>query len=235
MDNCFTLGLQQIVFTTEGFTYLWFISAILIFYILYPLIIYPKYLVNKFSVAAILFIMISLLHLNYNIIGIDTIKYYWIFVFGIIISSIKYYKNSIRPTNKKDYILVLVLIPFLVSNILKYNTLSSFLFTLISTIIIYISIYKISNALKNNKIYTILSKISTGSYAIYLFHIIFFQILLLVLINLNISPFYQNITIVLSIPMVFIVGYYVQVLEFKLISFKFKLPKIRINIKNREY
>ena len=224
-------GLQQVLFTTGRLTYLWFISTIIIFYIIYPLIIYPKYLINKFSAASILFILISLLNLNFNIIEVSTIKYYWIFVFGIMMASFKYYKNWILPKNKRDYVLLLILLPFLVSYITKYYSLAIFLISLISIIIIYVPVNRMSNVLKNSKIYNILDKISTGSYAIYLFHIILFQILLLVLIYLNVSSFYQNIIIVLSIPMVFIVGYYIQVLEFKLISVKLNLPKIKVNIK----
>ncbi|WP_414468702.1 acyltransferase family protein [Methanobacterium sp. ACI-7] len=216
-------GLQEFFFTEGQQTYLWFISVLIMYYLIYPLIIRPKKLINMLSLSSAIFITAFIVHLNFNLIEISFFKYYWIFIGGILLCLIKYDKNQIFSNNYLDYLAFsfLLLVSLIISK--KFYNFNYLLISFVPCIIIYVILNNIFTSKFMNikkitlsKLYILLSKISMGSYSIYLFHIILLYILVLILDKYSISTFYNLIIIIVGIPGVFIVGYYIQKLEKKL-------------------
>ena len=57
-------------------TFLWFIGIIIMYYLIYPVLIRPKSLINKFSMAAAIFLIFSLISLNFHLINVKFFLYY---------------------------------------------------------------------------------------------------------------------------------------------------------------
>ncbi len=217
-------GFQEFFFTSGNRTYLWFISVIIMYYIIYLFIARPNKLINMLSVSSIIFIAAFIVHSKFNLIEICFFKYYWVFIAGIILCWLEYDRNSIFSKNYLTYLFLLFLSPFLVIIAGKYYDFNYILISFIPCVLLYYILNTVftSKSLNIKKItsskwYTALSKISTGSYAIYLFHMLILYLFIAVLNVIGVGVFYCNILVVtVGLPAVFIMGYYIQKSESKL-------------------
>jgi len=74
----YAIGLQGVInLSNQGF---WFIGAIVFYYILYPLLAYPKRTDNLFIVAFTILFCIVFLHYSQNMFFVGDILYYGVFV-----------------------------------------------------------------------------------------------------------------------------------------------------------
>lgn len=224
-------GTQEIFYTNGLLTYFWFISIIILYYFIYPIIIRAKNLIDFIFISSLLFLVIYVIHIGFNIIEINFFKYYWTFIIGIAVCWIKYNKACLLPENKLSYLLLLfvtgmLIVPmayygvsYLIIPCILFYLLLNFIFTKTSLNI---------DKLISSKLYRIISNISTGSYSIYLFHFVILQLFVLLIIHFNLVNYQNWIIILTGIPTVLIIGYYTQKLEMKLkifSSLKIKLKK----------
>lgn len=233
------LGIQSLIFAKINLTHLWFVSVIILYYLLFPLIIYPKKLINMFSLSIITFLMAYVISLKFNVIDIRFFLYYWAFIIGIIICWFKYNKEHLFSKNYRDYIILLVLLPLLAIILGRYDLIYYSFIGIVVCLVLYAllnSLFEnkgLNKKLTSNKVYAAIDGIALGSYANYLFHPIILLSLTFILNYYRINPFYHNlIMIFVFIPLVFVLSYYIQILEFKLIKNVIIFPKIKTKIKN---
>ncbi|PAV14388.1 hypothetical protein ASJ81_14045 [Methanosarcina spelaei] len=194
---------------------LWYVSAIIWYYILYSIIIYKsKNIKEIIFYSGIVMIPFIILKIGFNLIQFRAFYYYPIFILGIISSIIS--KNS--PCKKiNSYITILIALIF--SKLVLFDLTSD---DLINTNIIYFfSLFILISLIeskfsafqkKSNIISHYFYKISYCSYAVYLFHfpvLCFFKTILD--FNHLISQELQSkILLFLGVPLLFIIGNYIQ-------------------------
>ncbi len=227
------LGLQAL---TEGniglnLSPFWFVGVILIYYLLYPFFTKPKNLINMFSLSLAFLLFLYVLNFKLNI-NYNLFYYYWMFFAGIAICWINDNNGilqNIKNFNYLDYrklgelFLPLFLLVLLIQTSLN-NYLTDIIELLLTTLTLYLIMRLIVSYIMKNYSnffkslsYNIISKISYGSYAIFLLHVSVFDIITFILIKLHLSGL-QNLIVLIGIPISFIVGFYVQLAENKLMK-----------------
>lgn len=239
------LGFQCIFSNAEISLFVWFISIILIFYALFPLIIRLKSLKGILLVSSIIFALFYLIHLKFNLIFLAFFQYYWTFIAGIVICWLTYNKNINYSKILELGIISFIFTLMIVSTFLIQNNYYTIIFTYFRVILFGVLAYYLVYGLYlfykskniNNKFlygaYDLIYKISFGSYAIFLFHGTVLTLFLLIIQKSSISTFYTNILVVtVGVPLTLIIGYYIQLLEIKALSAK--KPKLTFSFrKNR--
>lgn len=217
------LGFQEFFYIDGHQNYFWFVSVIIMYYLLYPLIIKPKKLINKLSVASAIFILMFMVNSSFGLIERNFFKYYWIFIGGIVLCIIKYDATNIFSSKLKDYILLFFVFVGALYVSKYYYTLNYVFISFIPTLILYYVLYKLFNSnninlikLESSKIYKTFSAVSLASYPTYIFHIIILSLFLTLLKFNNFNQEYINILIfVIGIPLVFLVSYFICITEIK--------------------
>lgn len=223
------LGLQGIFYTETPSVLYWFVGVILIYYFIYPFLISSKNIKKVLLISLVTYGIFLFIRLKLNLIIPNFFIYYWTFVFGIVLCWFTHkntdFTKKIAKYNQKykNIALILLFLIFVIlydltkninSIYLKYIFLSFLLLLPILSIYYASLIYK---DLFNGKIYSLISKISFSTYATFLFFgpILFMIVILMQKINLN--TYYINfVVVVFGVPLVFIIGYYIQKLELKL-------------------
>lgn len=217
-------GLQGLMSEKLSLGIWWFVGTILLYYFIYIIIAYHSN--NNRDIMLKSFIIISFLLLiryKFGMVHSETLKYYFAFVLGILISEVK------EIGHLKD-ILVYYFISFIIifidkntidvysSNIFKY-------LIMFAPVIACIAFYKIkmirSTNYKSNKIF---SNIAFGSYAIYLFHLQIFTIFEIILDFIFGKGILETtsvnfIMLFIGIPIVLITGYYLQKISLNFAQF----------------
>lgn len=232
-------GLQGFLSIDNQNILFWFIGVILLFYLIFPLIIRSKNIINMFTISTIIFVAFTLIRLELNVVHINYYYYYWSFVTGIAICLLTYNYRPSFKLNKLNYnykikkliieIICLISVMLLLIFINPEKFISSlyyiYVFVFISSCLIIYFVAKKSKDLFHGMTFSLISKIAFCSYAIYLFHITILFTLLVIFKKMALTGTILNLCeIVIGISMVFILGYYIQKLEFKLRS------KLRKNI-----
>ena len=234
------LGIQEFLYNEGLQTHFWFISVITMYYLLYPIIIRPKNLVNALSIAIIIFLSAYAINSTFNLIEIHFFRYYWTFILGIIICWIKYNKSSLFSKNYRDYFILILLTPMLALVPRAYYEPYYLVISIISCLILYycLNVLFENKALNikitSTKLYELLLKISIASFAVYLFHpiVLYFARAILTYYNVE-NVFYYNLMVVLIIiPLIFVFGYYLQLLEFKIIKMDVSYLKIKSKLES---
>jgi peptidoglycan/LPS O-acetylase OafA/YrhL len=172
-------GLQGI-FPYNDIQSMWFVGVIILFYLLYPIIVYlSKNLFETFVVSSIIFIILVILHVFLGLIAIDALTYYPLFIAGIFIHQIIYTSKKIVDKNFLKKILftniIVISIIFLVFVVRKFYQFNlQFLpqILLIGAMIAFCIIFLFSTHLFikiRGKIMVLISLIAFATYAIYLF------------------------------------------------------------------
>jgi peptidoglycan/LPS O-acetylase OafA/YrhL len=187
-------GLQGIfpydgIFPYNYIQSMWFVGVIVLFYLLYPIIVYlSKNLFEIFVASSLILILLGILHFFLGLIEINALTYFPIFISGIFINRILYSQKIIFNKNLLKRILffyvIIIFMFFLVLAVYKFNNFTmQFLpqilrlsaencikiFAMISLCIIYLIFTHLYIKI-HGKIMSLISLIAFATYAIYLFH-----------------------------------------------------------------
>lgn len=172
-------GLQGI-FPYNSIQSMWFVGAIILFYLLYPIMVYlSKNNLEIFLVSSIILIMLGLIHYFFGLIEINVLTYYPIFIAGIFINKIIYCQKQKFDKNLLKQILIFNLILiigiFLILAIkhvfhldLKFLPQLLMICALISLCIFSLIFTRLFIKIRG-KIMILISSIAFATYAIYLF------------------------------------------------------------------
>jgi peptidoglycan/LPS O-acetylase OafA/YrhL len=173
-------GLQGI-FPYNSIQSMWFVGVIVLFYLLYPIIVYlSKNLFETFVVSSGILILLVILHVFLGLIAINALIYYPVFISGIFINQIVYFSKKIDDENFLKKILfsnlILISVIFLVLVVTDFYQLNlQFLkpqILLLCAMIPFCIIFLIFSHLfikLRGKIMLLISLIAFATYAIYLF------------------------------------------------------------------
>ena len=200
---------------------MWFIGVILLYYLLYPIVIRlsknVKYLTINLLLAMVPFVVLLLM---FNLVDMRFIIYYSAFVGGILSNQI----NLFSEIKYKKYMYSFSIILALIILLQIFNTIGLINYTnirVVPSVINSIFVFSVSIVsywfmksfvfLLNKRIIDVFSKISYGSYAVYLFHHEFLAIFR-VLLNLlfNDSLIIDLLIILFGLPILFVFGYLIQ-------------------------
>ncbi|MHA2407954.1 MAG: acyltransferase family protein [Candidatus Ranarchaeia archaeon] len=219
---------------------IWFIGLLLIFYLLYPLLSYYAQDFKKFLItSAFILVLFAIIRSSLGIIEIRFFLYYFIFIAGIVACKY-FRESMVDPSRVMVLfsgvgLATLILIYFTVFKgqyILELegayldSGTSSYLnhgiFYIISGIFVVngiiltfiVVLFKFVSQLRN-KLSTRWSKylflFSYSSYSVFLFHRPFFTIVSRILTGyLHLNLLYKSILIFLSLPLLFVVCYFIQ-------------------------
>jgi len=194
---------------------LWYVSAIIWYYVLYSIIMYKsKNIQEVLFYSVVLMIPFVVIRIGFNLIQFRALKYYPIFIIGVISSVISKYNTRKKISVYMMILATLILSKVVISHLTSYNLLDIniiyffFLFILASLIETKISDFQ----KKNNGISCCFYKISYCSYVVYLFH---FPILCFFKTALDSShlisqEIQSKILLFFGVPSLFIISYYIQ-------------------------
>jgi len=235
------LGLQGFLSGNGGFnqSLFWFVGVIILYYLIYPFLTKPKKLINIFLVSTIIFIIFIIFYLLNLKLFIGFFIFYWIFFAGIATCWLKdYLKNNVINFKQVflqskfrllGIILVLILIFLTFHNMILQHVASVYKLGILQLLLVTLLIYAgcrifvnynstLHKEFFNSKLYDLVSKISKGSYATYLLHETILSIIAGILTMLHLTGIINIAIIFIGIPLVFIVGYYVQIGEYKVVN-----------------
>ncbi|MGA7076302.1 MAG: acyltransferase family protein [Halobacteriota archaeon] len=242
---CGAQGLLSPQFVTPVQT-LWFVGVILLYYSLYPIFAALSYNA-KYMVSAMLgfFFVFAILHLAFNIIDARFFLYYWIFIAGIVARkyNLLYGRDASKSLTAYATILFLVAVLAIVSlptvaptlphvyvggliTPLHIQTVLLLAFDIVlGLLFIYASfnIARLTLPLMSKTTLKLILAISLSSYCVYLFHDPFLFLIRRESYATHISALAQNILIVCGIPLLFLLGYALQVTANSLVR-KFTEP-----------
>jgi len=181
LDNLllYFFGLQGI-FPYNDIQSMWFVGVIVLFYLLYPIIVYlSKNLFEIFVVSSVILILLLILHFFLGLIATGALQYYPLFISGIFVNQIVYSSKKIVDKNFLKKILfsnvILIFIIFLVLVVRKFYQLNLqflpdllLICAMISLCIVYLIFTHLFIKIPG-KIMVFLSLIAFATYAIYLF------------------------------------------------------------------
>ena len=232
------LGLQMVFYpklVAEPLV-LWFIGMILIFYIIYPLAMYfSRQNIVKYIILSCFAIgLLVLVKVFTGFIGGGVFEYYFVFVAGVLAAWIQIFKsNHIKILNITSWIIFLGCI-FITQVIhpsigdAEHLSLSLSVIIPVGLVILLRMIYGISAVFvlysafdiikPEKKISDIIVKGAFAAYAVYLFHGPFFSIINKVITSfgegisevLSIPIVYDVLLVVIFIPVIFVIGYFLQ-------------------------
>lgn len=210
------LGLHALFPLSYSLFLWWFIGVIISYYILYAIVsYYSKNISDIIFYSIILLLFLLVIQYEFGIIQINFIKYYLVFIAGILIGKIKN-KNSIKKLAVFYLLFILLYIAFGRSTFFSYDYDIFHHVVKFSPIIFVILIYKIKNGIYTKyKTHFILNNISYGSFSIYLFHLQTLTMFKLIMdffiskgvLNPNLAEY---LILFLGIPGALIIGYYIQ-------------------------
>lgn len=216
---------------------LWFIGVILLYYLLYLVFAALSY-DAKYMFFAMLgcFLSFATLRLAFNIIDFRFFLYYAIFIAGIIARkyNLLYGRDARRSSTAYATLLLLVVLlavasPHIILRTLPYayaglgvdNTsldvqavLAIALSNAVALLFIYASfnVARLSLPLMSKTTMKLILVISLSSYCVYLFHMPFLDLLVAALGATRIAALTQDIIIIVcGIPLLFLIGYALQV------------------------
>jgi len=232
------LGLQM-VFYPKFITYpfLWFIGMILIYYLIYPLIIYfsQKNWIKYLIYSCISIGLLIIFRLLTGLIGGGVFEYYFIFVAGVLSGMLNIFKSKyLLPLTLLSLILFIGCVcitqtfhPMIsdtltLSSTVVINTISIIALRIIYAISAIFTLYFVYNRLHIGQ--TMMKIITYGAfaaYAVYLFDRSYFTSMNALLSSfINISPLgYDILFLFLLLPILFILCYYIQKGENKVIAY----------------
>jgi peptidoglycan/LPS O-acetylase OafA/YrhL len=199
-------GLQGILPNNNIESPVWFVGVILIFYFLYPIIVFvSKNSFKTFTVSSIILISLVILHFFFGWIDINTLTYFPIFISGLYINQIVYSsKNNVDEFLLKRILIINVILLFLIFLIFAfrkfYNADLQFfhpillICAMISLCIFYLIFAHLFIKIRG-KIMIIISSIAFGTYAIFLFENQFMTIFSLMIIFIFQNVILQDIII----------------------------------------
>lgn len=229
----YAIGLQGVInLSNQGF---WFIGAIVFYYILYPLLAYPKRTDNLFIVAFTILFCIVFLHYSQNMFFVGDILYYGVFVAGIVSAKEVHYMDMFYNYFKNHELPIYFLLLFFAASAaaLRYWKLTyvvaspivmSMLFVIISimgSIVAYFSIRSYGHLLMKTR--AMVTVIAYSAYSIYLIHDTIFSEMSSLLMGIHASGLLYDFLIItailISFSIILPVGYCMQRLQDLMLSY----------------
>jgi peptidoglycan/LPS O-acetylase OafA/YrhL len=202
---------------------LWYIGLILLYYLLYPVLVIKSRNLNDIVLRSIFIVVIfAALHVLFNIIEVRFFYYYFVFITGIISS----HKNIFSNMNFSRFIPIMLIL--YISTFPVFRRMSSlnifgeiFIIYMLVVPFIFLTYYagrKISQ-ISSVRLQNFFLLVSTSSYCVYLFHrpilALFYSA------GLMLNPYIGGLAVLLlGIPATFVIGYYIQISESKLLHKK---------------
>lgn len=228
-----SLGLQILLspaYATPILT-LYYVGLIVVFYLIYPFLIrFSNNIQEFFLISMVPLIGFIVIRFFFNVIDDYFFKYYLIFILGIFYC---YTVSSDNKNIKKFLILIPIIMGF--SLIFDIRNISNPYFgnsAIISDVINFAAFdivvisfcliqFEFSNLFIDDctmKFKNLISNIAFSSYAIYLFHRPILTVFFGIAYFAGVPPAIRDLIIVLiAIPSIFIISYYIQTLEGKFI------------------
>ncbi len=208
-------GGKQFVLTILGVTMfvppapstIWFVSMIIFFYLITPILIFPKKILTKLLVSFSLYGLILLFDVFVNKVDNRLLMLMPVYIIGVLLSG-----EDIRTFLRRELIIVSFALYAVGLFICKhYNSI------IIQTVLIVLGIELLLGIGflldKSRRVSTILQRISQGGMVAYLFHRQFFGVIKMIFPNDN-----QWYIFIISLPLLFVISYYFQILYEKLIK-----------------
>ncbi len=198
-------GLQGIfpIYTIQS---MWFVGVIVIFYILYPIIVYlSENSLDTFAISSIILIFLAIFHFFFGLFDINVLMYYPIFMSGIFVHQIVYSSKIIADETLLKRILIwtfiLIFVIFLMFIFLKSSNINLRFFSpmlrmcaMIPLSIFLIIFTRLFIKIRGN-IMSIISSIAFATYAIYLFQHQFLAFFSLIIDFIILNTIHQDIII----------------------------------------
>jgi peptidoglycan/LPS O-acetylase OafA/YrhL len=196
---------------------IWYIGLILIYYAIYPMLLYNSNSIATIFIKSIVVILMLILANHFNLFDTRVFIYYWIFIVGIVLERSKILEKYIAFNICS---ILLIILPFSLILHLRVSQINSeptmkLVLTIISYSLIIISFCMMelllighTPILKYKKLNFLITSIAKSSYIIYLFHRPFLDISTGFLSILGIPTWLRDIlTITISLPSLFILCY----------------------------
>ncbi len=183
---------------------LWFVSMIFVFYLLYPVIMYRYSIIKSFAILAAITATIMLGRLWYDLFDYRMIVYLPLFLMGIAA-----HKNQLIKRFKEVYVLMLSAAVFSFS-IYLYDNIGDktpiLISLMMSSVPICLAIGKVVSKIIEERFY---APIAYASFCIYLFHRVFYQVL--VSVYKPSEPVYILLYLsLIGVPLVITASFHIQ-------------------------
>lgn len=204
----------QLVFTNFGIIILWFIGCIVVYYLLYPLLVMKARSSQAITIRSLgVFFVLLAIRINFDYFNASIFAFFPIFVFGILISKNRQLlKDNIGKVTKASLVVASICLYWYIAT--KPTALSdgsqligtglvSALSIHIPKVVFGISVMFLLYSIANNyiekpSIKRIITKCAVASYPVYLFH------------GFLVGYFNSYPALIIGIPCLFIIFYYVQ-------------------------
>ena len=211
------------IFTNPIHSVFWYVSFILVCYACYPLI---KKLTKSDEQLLLVSLIImggfGLLRLFFDLVDDRFFIYFLLFIGGIIVNNRKIFETSF--SKNKELLLVIFTSILTLINYLYFNNTFIKIISLNLAIIFFCILLvlllrrKALSEFTTRLEYTI-TFIAFGSYAVYLFHGLILEFGHLISLTLGLTPLVNEMFFLsLIVPTIFIIGYYLQMLDNRIIK-----------------
>jgi peptidoglycan/LPS O-acetylase OafA/YrhL len=200
---------------------LWFISMIMIFYLVFVLLNYNYNLKKFLSISIFIFFSLLIERIIFKKFDSVLILYFPSFIFGILAAK---YSNYLKLTTHKSIFLLIIFLIVLFLNDLAPSKLSLMLRTIMIISFSLPSMFLLRKVKINTRVNKIIINLSYTSFCMYLTHRIIFTITLLIY-----KPETDINTLIylylVAIPIIYIVSFYTQKFYDKLLKYETLVSK----------
>jgi len=194
---------------------LWFISMIIVFYLVFALLNYNYNLKKFLSISIFIFLLLLIERIIFKKFDSVLILYFPSFIFGILAAR---YSNYLKLTTHKSIFLLIIFLVVLFLKDLAPSKLSIMFRTIMIISFTLPSMFLLSKVKINTKVTKFIINFSYASFCMYLTHRIIFKIALLIY-----KPGTDTITLIylylVAIPIICIVSFYTQKFYDKLLKY----------------
>ena len=211
------------IFTNPTRSVFWYVSFILVCYACYPLI---KKLTKSdeqlLLVSLLIMGVFGLLRLFFDLVDDRFFVYFLLFIGGIIVNNRKIFEMSF--SKNKELLLVILTGILILINYLYFDNTFIKIISLNLAIILFCILFVLLLRRKAFSEFTprlgyTITFIAFGSYAVYLFHGLILELGHLISFTLGLTPLANEMFILLLVvPTIFIIGYYLQMLDNRIIK-----------------
>lgn len=220
------LGFSSFVDPSVGT--IWFMSMLMLFYILTPLILYRnKSVVKRLMISAIIFILFITLYFLLPSVDFRLLRFFPLYALGLMMNNhaiVKFKDSFLVAILSFIVCALLITLPFNIGNEYISVIVSNLLYVLkyFSAILLLIWCIDKIKLSEGGKLYSSIEFISYISLALYLFHRPVFQVLTMIINGLNkrgIIGFGSNLWVLylFYVPIVIVVSYFIEKIYDKLL------------------
>ncbi len=227
------VGIQAVIYPKyiDEIIFYWFVSLIMVYYLIYPLITRGKKIYSILLISILIFIFFVLIRIFTGLFEGRIFEYYFPFVFGIIASRLQFFdadkylmwkKISVvvaviciaigiiyKPTMPEDLSQINMGVLFTVGMVTIFRTISG-------TCITIALCWAFSRLKWPSFVTSIITRGAIATYAVYLFQSSYY-LLINRIINYN-DDAIRIVISILALPILFVICYYIQITTDKLFA-----------------